>query len=69
MCLLFGVQIKFKYKTEYKCPTVKDYGLTTQKRETKIIASLTSFPGRIDTVYKTISTLLTQSLKPDEVIL
>lgn len=69
MCLLFGVQIKFKYKTEYKCPVVKDYGLTTQKRDTKIIASLTSFPGRIDSVYKTVSTLLTQSLKPDEVIL
>lgn len=69
ICLLCGIQIKFKYKTEFNCPTVKDYGLTTQKRNTKIIASLTSFPGRIDTVYKTISTLLTQTLKPDEVIL
>ena len=67
--MLCGVQIKIKHKSHFECPTVKDTGVTTNKRETKIIVSLTTFPGRINTVDKTISTLLTQTLKPDEVIL
>lgn len=67
--MVCGVQIKFKYKTNFSCPVVKDIGVTNNKRDTKIIVSLTTFPGRIDTVDKTISTLLTQTLKPDEVIL
>ena len=67
--ILCGIQIKIKYKTDFKCPTVKDYGITTQKRDKKIIVSLTTFPNRINSVHKTIATLLTQTLKPDEVIL
>ena len=67
--LFLGVQIKLKYNSKFDCPIVKDFGLTNQKRETKIIASLTTFPGRINSVSKTISTLLTQTLKPDEVVL
>ena len=35
----------------------------------QIIVSLTSFPARIKTVHQTIKTLLTQSLKADQVIL
>lgn len=35
----------------------------------KIIASLTSYPARIDAVYLTIESILNQTLKPDEVIL
>lgn len=69
MCMLCGIQIKIKCKSNFDCPIVKDYGITTQKRDTKIIVSLTTFPGRIESVHKTISTLLTQTLKPDEVIL
>ncbi len=38
-------------------------------REKKIIVSLTSYPARIETVNKTIKTLLNQSLKADEIIL
>lgn len=64
-----GIQIKVKHKSSYECPIVKDVGVTANKRDTKIIVSLTTFPGRINTVYKTISTLLTQTLKPDEVVL
>ena len=67
--ILCGIQIKIKYNTNFNCPTVKDYGITTQKRNKKIIASLTTFPNRINSVHKTIATLLTQTLKPDEVIL
>lgn len=67
--MVCGIQIKIKHKSHFVCPTVKDTGVTLNKRDTKIIVSLTSFPGRIDSVSKTISTLLTQTLKPDEVIL
>lgn len=69
ICLILGVQIKIKYKTDFVCPIVESKGTTDKKRDTKIIASLTTFPARIDSVYKTISTLLTQTQKPDEVIL
>lgn len=34
-----------------------------------IVVSLTTFPGRIDTVWLTIETLLRQSVKPDAIIL
>ena len=45
------------------------WGLTKEKREEKIIVSLTSYPGRIHLVHKTIETLLQQTVKPDMVIL
>ena len=49
----------------------------TQKRNCKagisedgpVIVSLTTYPGRIDQVWKTISSLLNQTLKPKRVIL
>ena len=44
-------------------------GITHIKREQKIIVSLTSYPQRIDIVYKVIDSLLRQSLKPDVVVL
>lgn len=44
-------------------------GTTTEKRDQKIVVSLTSFPKRIDTVWLTIETLFHQSVKPDEIIL
>lgn len=69
ICTICGVQIKAKYKTHFQCPKVKDYGLTNNKRDIKIIASLTTFPARINSVYNTISTLLKQTLKPDEIVL
>ena len=45
------------------------YGLNTAPREQKIIVSLTSFPKRIGDVWLTIETLLSQSVKPDKIIL
>ena len=69
ICMLMGVQIKIKTKTSFECPIVKDFGVTKTKRTTRIIASLTTYPERIEAVQKTISTLLTQTLKPDEVVL
>ena len=44
-------------------------GVTHIKRTPKLIVSLTSYPGRINVVERTIDSILRQSLKPDCVIL
>ena len=66
---LLGVIIRIKHSKPYDCPEVTSLGVTKIKREEKVVVSLTSFPERINTVVKTIKTLLNQSMKPDEVIL
>lgn len=65
-----GLIIRIKKSRKYKCPEPKEFGLNTEiVRDKKIIVSLTSFPERINIVVKTLKTLLTQTLKPDMVIL
>ncbi len=44
-------------------------GVTEEKREQKLIVSLTSYPDRMYDVHYGIYSLLNQNLKPDEVIL
>lgn len=44
-------------------------GIHTTTRKQKLVVSLTSFPGRIDTVWITIESLLRQTVKPDQIIL
>ena len=51
----------------YREPTA--WGLNTSLRKVRIVISLTSYPGRISTVHQTINTLLTQSEKPDRLVL
>lgn len=46
-----------------------DYGLNTEKRDSKYIVSLTSFPSRINEIWITIDLVLRQTFKPDMVIL
>lgn len=65
----FGIKFCQKLKVKYNFKPVTEYGLTTEKRNPKLIVSLTTFPARINIVHKTISTLLQQTLKPDEVVL
>ena len=48
---------------------LNEIGIDSEIRSKKIIASLTTFPKRINKVHKTIQTILTQTLKPDKVIL
>lgn len=48
---------------------VVKHGLDTTTRTRKIIVSLTTFPARISKVHKTIENLLTQTIKPDKIIL
>lgn len=47
----------------------KEYGITNDKREQKIIISLTSFPARINTVWLTVESLFQQTTKADEIVL
>ena len=64
-----GIKFSIKHKSHFKFIPVKEYGLTTKKRNPQIIVSLTSFPQRINYVWKAISTILSQTLKPDKVVL
>lgn len=50
------------------CP-IGYMGVMKTKRSTQVIISLTSHPGRIDVVHKTIISLLNQTEKPDRIIL
>ena len=70
----FGLLIRVKHSFKYNCPEVVECGIKhspspTRSEGEKIIVSLTTFPARINIVVKTIKTLLTQTLKPDAVIL
>ena len=47
----------------------KKSGITNEKRDQKIIISLTTYPKRISTIWLTIETLMRQTVKPDEIIL
>lgn len=64
-----GITIRLKSNRAYHFDEPKEVGVINSDRETKIIVSLTSHPKRIKSVVKTIKTLLTQTLKPDKVIL
>lgn len=75
---LFGIMVRIKKSFPYKCPEVKECGVNKlpphpnplpEEREYPIVVSLTSFPERINIVVKTIKTLLTQTMKPDVVVL
>ena len=66
---IFGIKFAYRIGKSYKLAEITKSGVTTEKREQKIIISLTSFPERIKYVSKTICSLLDQTLKPDMIIL
>ena len=43
--------------------------LNSEKRTEKVIASMTSFPARIEYVHIALKSLMTQSYKPDRIVL
>lgn len=47
----------------------QEIGITTEKRNQKLIVSLTSYAHRVDTVYLTILSIFEQSIKADKVVL
>ena len=65
----FGIKICKKHPVGVNFKEVTELGVTTEKRTPQVIVSLTTYPARINIVYKTISTLLTQTVKPDRVVL
>ena len=65
----FGLIIRIKKNCKPKNISLNTKGITDIKRNEQVIVSLTSFPERINIVTKTIKTLLTQTVKPDELIL
>lgn len=75
---IFGINIQ--YKKKIKNPIDKDKiqkqinefnatGVTGEKRNPKLIVSLTSFPQRMSDIHFTLYSLLNQTLKPDALIL
>lgn len=66
---IFGLRIRKKLKYIKKDIVIIENGLNNFPREKKVIASLTTFPERINTVKETIKSLLVQTIKPDELVL
>lgn len=54
---------------ENKIKNFDEFGITTKKRNKKLIVSLTSFPERLYDIHFCIYSILTQTIKPDEIIL
>ena len=65
----YMVEFLSRYLPIPSVPKPRPWGLNKEKRTPKVIVSLTSYPGRIYIVHKTIRTLLHQQFKPDMVIL
>ena len=66
---IFGIKFCKKHPVDFMFREVIESGINPNKRTPRLIVSLTTFPARIDTVYKTITTLMQQTLKPDEIVL
>ena len=66
---LFGIKLCKKHDVRFEYKEVTESGVTNKKRTPRLIVSLTTFPARINLVHKTISTLMNQTLKADEIVL
>ncbi len=66
---IFGIKICKRHKVNLTYKEIKTLGVTQEKRNPRIVISLTTYPARINTVHKTISTLMTQTVKADEIVL
>lgn len=59
-------KLENRYIRRVKLP---EHVLNKEPRKEKVIASLTSFPARINSVYLAVKSLMLQDYKPDEIIL
>ena len=66
---LFTLKFCKKFDYKYDFQPASEYGLNREIRNPKVIVSLTTFPARIEIVYKTITTIMQQSVKPDKIVL
>lgn len=61
------LRLNIKYKSTASIPIIHESGVNCTKREKKIIASLTTFPERINEIATTIKTIMNQTVKADEI--
>ena len=61
------LRLNVKYKSKVSAPTINESGLNCTQRNVKLIASLTTFPDRINSVATTIKTIMNQTVKADEI--
>jgi len=66
---LCGLKFNYRKGPHYKYEKVTFSGVSEQTRNPKIVVSLTSFPSRIPSLHKTVSSLMHQTLKPDVIVL
>lgn len=59
-------KVRFYFQVGHK---VKKQAITTSPREIPLIVSLTSYPARTGTIMQTLCSLMTQTMKPDKIIL
>lgn len=67
-----GKWYQFLTKLENKSireETLPENPINTEKREKKVIATLTTYPGRIGCVHLAIKSIMLQTYKPDRIIL
>ena len=67
--LKFTIQKKSLNRNKILSKKIDTIGVSLDKRNPQIIVTLTSYPERINDSYFTIYSLLSQSLKPDKIIL
>ena len=65
----FGIKFCKKFPVQVDFEEINEIGVSQTSNQVKVIVSLTSFPARINTVYKTITTLMRQTVKADKIIL
>ena len=61
------LRLNVKYKSKVSVPIINESGINCTKRNVKLIASLTTFPDRINSVATTIKTIMNQTVKADEI--
>ena len=61
------LRLNVKYKSKVSIPIINESGINCTKRNVKLIASLTTFPDRINAVATTIKTIMNQTVKADEI--
>ncbi|MDR1326837.1 MAG: hypothetical protein LBJ74_00365 [Heliobacteriaceae bacterium] len=66
---IFGLKFTYHAGRKYKYEPVTACGVNETPRAPKVIVSLTSFPARIVSLHKTVTSLLNQTFKPDAVVL
>lgn len=61
-------KINYIMRRIYVHAAPKRYALNRQKRKTRIIVSLTSYPGRFAHIHTALKSMMLQTVKPDKII-